>query len=150
MLALHTNQRHGIDRYELRELAGLMFSVSICSPEYAAKHRELLAARGGIAPKRRQGAPARSTAGREAQSRNKRIFIGREYAPAARERRRAGSKKAGAIRGAQLKKPRRPCVICGVVIPYKPGNAQAKVCGDACLRENRARHMAANRKNGVV
>lgn len=37
VLALHTYLIHGISRYELRELAGLNRSTSICDPDHSAK-----------------------------------------------------------------------------------------------------------------
>lgn len=33
MLATHTNRAHGIDRHELRELAGLLKGAKVCAPE---------------------------------------------------------------------------------------------------------------------
>lgn len=40
VLAVHTNKAHGIDRRELREMAGLTSNDSICAPEYAQGARE--------------------------------------------------------------------------------------------------------------
>jgi len=45
VLALHTNKEHGIDRKELRELAGLRPKDSACSPEASANARENLLSR---------------------------------------------------------------------------------------------------------
>lgn len=40
-IAKHTNSAHGIDRRQLRELAGLPWTASICAPDLAARRREL-------------------------------------------------------------------------------------------------------------
>lgn len=40
VLANHTRQAHGVDRRELRNLAGLLLKDSICSPETSRKSRE--------------------------------------------------------------------------------------------------------------
>lgn len=40
-IARHTNSAHGVDRKQLRELAGLPWTASICSPEVSARRREL-------------------------------------------------------------------------------------------------------------
>lgn len=44
-LAGHTNKEHGIDRVELRDLAGLPRSSSVCSPESSEASRRALEAR---------------------------------------------------------------------------------------------------------
>jgi predicted nucleic acid-binding Zn ribbon protein len=36
VLALHVSQKHGIDRFQLRDLAGLTYSASICDPQLSA------------------------------------------------------------------------------------------------------------------
>jgi hypothetical protein len=41
VVAVHTNKTHGIDKWELREMAGLTTRDSICAPEYADRAREL-------------------------------------------------------------------------------------------------------------
>ncbi|MFE7906511.1 hypothetical protein [Streptomyces albogriseolus] len=41
VIAVHTNKTHGIDKWELREMAGLTTRDSICAPEYASRAREL-------------------------------------------------------------------------------------------------------------
>lgn len=40
VIAVHTNKTHGIDRRELREMAGLTSNDSICAPEYSEGARE--------------------------------------------------------------------------------------------------------------
>ncbi|GAP53824.1 hypothetical protein AHiyo6_03890 [Arthrobacter sp. Hiyo6] len=45
VLASHTNKEHGVDRLELRRLADLSSSASICSPDTSGRARASLAAR---------------------------------------------------------------------------------------------------------
>jgi transposase len=45
VLAAHTNKAHGIDRSELRKLAGLSQSASICAPDYSEDRREAVSKR---------------------------------------------------------------------------------------------------------
>jgi hypothetical protein len=45
VLAAHTNKAHGVDRSELRRLAGLNSGASICSPEFSDQARSSLTAR---------------------------------------------------------------------------------------------------------
>jgi transposase len=39
-LACHTNRAHGVDKVELRTLAGLPWNASICDPDYSSARRE--------------------------------------------------------------------------------------------------------------
>lgn len=147
VLALHVSQRHGIDRYELRDLAGLPKNSSVCSPEYSEVHRELLVGRGGIRPKTSPGnrRPQQfSRAGREAKRRVGQALGKRERTPADRE----VAKANGAKRGAQLRKPRQPCAVCGGEIPFVPSKTQTKTCSPACRTELKSRNMSAARRSG--
>lgn len=41
ILASHTTRLHGVDRFQLRDLAGFTYSTSICDPDTAADRREI-------------------------------------------------------------------------------------------------------------
>lgn len=45
LLAVHTNKAHGVDRYELRQMAGLSRSAPVCSPEVSENRRANLLSR---------------------------------------------------------------------------------------------------------
>ncbi|MHA6764773.1 hypothetical protein [Streptacidiphilus sp. PAMC 29251] len=148
VLALHTGNRHGIDRHELRRLAGLVKHASICSPEYGDGQRTLLAKRGGMEPRERPKKGRKvvvSDAGRKVMRDN----AAKNLHPTT-EQRHEGAVRAGAIRGEQLRKERQPCVTCGGEIAFRPGKTQLKTCSDACLRERKAQVMSAARRTGVL
>ncbi len=42
ILASHTTRLHGVDRFQLRDLAGLTYSASVCAPEIADERREIV------------------------------------------------------------------------------------------------------------
>lgn len=48
ILALHTTRLHGVDRFQLRDLAGLTYSASICAPEVAETRREIVRRSGRV------------------------------------------------------------------------------------------------------
>ena len=94
IVAGHTQRAHGIDRYELRDLAGLYYSTSITPPEHAAERAQ--AARKHLVPleysqRSKTGSKQReSTAGLKAkyrfteEDRRKRAEVG--FTEAAREK----------------------------------------------------------------
>ncbi|MFD6968352.1 hypothetical protein [Streptomyces sp. NPDC059949] len=140
-------QRHGVDRHELRRLAGLVKQASICSPEYSEKHRQLLVERGGIAPKERPKKGRKivlSEAGRTVHRRTLEALAERPRTPA----QMAASKANGIKRGEQLRKPRQPCANCGTEVPFRPSKAAAKTCSAQCLTELKSRNMSAARRSG--
>lgn len=137
LLAGHTNKCHGIDKYELRELAGLMYHVSICDPELAATQSENAKRRGSggaVASATRMQRRRMSTAGREAL-RQARLANPEQLSAAGK----VGGPIGGAIRGEQMKKPRKPCVVCGNEIPFICGNIDWKTCSPECRTANKAR-----------
>lgn len=73
-IAKHTNAAHGIDRFTLREMCGLPWTASVCSPEISERRRQLNSASGRIeqlrALPRSSGPRAVSPAGRAVLARN--------------------------------------------------------------------------------
>lgn len=67
VVAIHTTQAHGVDRFALRDEFGLIRGVSICDPAYARACSERM--RETTLPRpRTRGTPRLSTAGRARQS----------------------------------------------------------------------------------
>ncbi|MEH0586209.1 hypothetical protein QA942_19815 [Streptomyces sp. B21-106] len=93
VIAVHTNKTHGVDKYELRDLAGLSTQDSICAPEYSERARENairneIYKRGNQSPKQRR--PQRWTsAGRD---RNRSTIIAVNGTITAEERLAAAAK----------------------------------------------------------
>lgn len=143
LLAGHTNKKHGISHIELRDLAGVPLNASICSPEYSERKREEGRRRGAIpTPKdRARSKPRISKAAREVLRANGLRFTAEERSAAGK----IGGPIGGAARGAQLKKPRDPCAVCGAVIPYVSGKTQWKTCSPECRRVHKSRVAAAGR-----
>ena len=48
ILASHTTRLHGVDRFQLRDLAGFTYSASVCAPEVADERREIVRRAGHI------------------------------------------------------------------------------------------------------
>lgn len=48
ILASHTTRLHGVDRFQLRDLAGLTYSASVCAPEVADERREIVRRSGRV------------------------------------------------------------------------------------------------------
>lgn len=42
ILASHTTRLHGVDRFQIRDLAGLTYSTSICDPDVSEDRREIV------------------------------------------------------------------------------------------------------------
>lgn len=150
LLASHTNRQHGIDRWELRELAGLPYNAPVCDPAYSEKHRQIGKQRGGlpkVADAKPRAKPRISAAAREVLRRNGEARI----AALTAEQRALGRQRAGITRAKQLKKPRQPCAVCGSPIPYRPGNTKQQTCGTPeCvhkLRSARASEVRARNRS---
>lgn len=82
MLASHTNREHGIDRVELRDLAGLPRRSSICSPETSEISRRALVERPDYAEMRMRGAAIGQKRGVDAS----RVLTAARYQEAQHER----------------------------------------------------------------
>lgn len=144
LLAGHTNKSHGIDKYELRDLAGVAYSTSICDPELAeelSKNSKRRGSGGVIASAGPRKQARISDAGRAAW----REAVGRLTFAQHSAAGKIGGPKGGAIRGAQMRKPRQPCVVCGGEIPFISGNKVWKTCSPECRRTNKSRAVAASR-----
>lgn len=99
VIAVHTNKSHGIDKWELREMAGLTTRDSICAPEYADRARELAVERklheNGAKSAKNERRPQRWTsAGRQKQT----ATITAVNARLAPEERITAARKAGEAR----------------------------------------------------
>lgn len=139
MLAGHVNQRHGVDRFEFREMAGLMRHESICDPDFSAERSAWTSSLGLQPPGTQPGRTLTwSTAGKARQRENAR----RVAKGLSREQREAMGRKGGATRGAQLRKERQPCVICDGPIAFTPGYPDRKTCSSDCLTRFKARSMS--------
>lgn len=150
MLAGHVAKAHGVDRFELRELAGLLRGASVCDPAYSEERSALAVTRGAKPPRRKKGQQqAMSTAGLESQRANSRSNMAKVIAMNAdrtpEERSQIARKGA-----AQRIKPRSACVICGEPVPYRSGRTQQKTCSKACERTLRSRSAATARKRGTT
>lgn len=144
LLALHVNHKHGIDRVELRDLAGVTMNTSICAPEYSETKREQ-GKRNGPVPKASGDKPRRkpriSAAAREVLRQNGLRFSFEERSAMGK----VGGPRGGAIRGDQLRKPRPPCEVCGTTIPFVSGKTQLKTCSPECRRVHKSRATAQSR-----
>ncbi|MEU3160025.1 hypothetical protein ABZ753_21580 [Streptomyces griseoincarnatus] len=102
ILALHTTRLHGVDRFQLRDLAGLTYSTSICAPEVAEERREIVRRSGrvlvspGRGVKRRLSEAAKETARRKLEA--ARSDEQRRAATAAAQTPEARAKQAAALR----------------------------------------------------
>lgn len=127
-LASHTSAVHGIDRHQLRDMAGLFESTSVCSPEYRAE----CASRAKQHP-----IPPRLTLVRGTKKRlntaARAAVTARLLAVSSDEQRRAANRAAVAISS----KPR-ACTICGTVMP----TSKRPVCSVACRIEAHRRNAA--------
>lgn len=141
MLAGHVNGQHGIDRFELRELAGLTRHVSICDPAYSDERRDLAQRQDRKPPPAKPGRQVTlSSAGREQLRANAQATQAKIKGTEAAQR---GGRAGGRVRGAQLRKERPPCAVCGSSIPTvssgkgrtRPGQ---KTCSDQCLSQLRS------------
>lgn len=121
VLAAHTHQAHGIDKLELRHLAGVAKKDSICDPSYsqevAERQRALAIARGTTPP--RSG--------------------GHRWSEGAKAKARAAAESR--------RKPRQNCVICGTQVPYRPSKPNLKTCSSACLKQAHAKRGDESLKN---
>ena len=172
LLARHTNARHGIDKKELRDLAGLAYKDSITAGELKERRRQIavelitagrLRSPGGV-PGR---TPLRSKAGKERMKRKPST----EAPPCANCGRPARRKDTSAWQeenrsGAWLKscsdecgqvlrraaydartKPRPSCVVCGTTISNGRGRpGKVKTCSVECDRARRAKTMRETRR----
>lgn len=143
VLAQHTVLTHGVGRRDLRNMAGMTIGESICDPEHSEQHRQLAHAQGSKPPRAAPGQDQRvfTEAGRQRQSDRAR----KVWAAKTEEQRRAFSLSGSMARKGKPQKPRQPCVICGVEIPYRSGNAARRVCSSECNKIRLSRQLAAQR-----
>jgi predicted nucleic acid-binding Zn ribbon protein len=131
LLAGHTNRAHAVDRWELRELAGLAYSTSILAPEDRERVRERNRGRPPPDGRLNRGRRHRmSPAGREAQLAGYRRW---STTPEAAAQRRS----AAAVSGRRRRLPH-PCPVCGATVP----TAARVTCSAACRRVIRRRTQA--------
>lgn len=101
VLAVHTSKIHGVDRRDLRELAGLNGSARICAPEFSERARQLahehnIGARGAAVD--RSGRPKKyrtTSAGRAATARNLEAYFA-TLSPDEAQRQRESASRLGA------------------------------------------------------
>lgn len=165
LLARHTHAQHGIDKKQLRDLAGLAYSDSITSDGLKEQRRQIalgLIASGRLRPpggkKGRKAEP--SAAGRERMKRRPGtaapdcINCGR---PARRKQSQNGSGSRwlktcseACAREASRKartKERPACVVCNKPVPFERGRpGKAKTCSAECLHERLSTAMSERRK----
>lgn len=174
VLARHTNVAHGISAKELRELALLLKTVSICAPEHAENCRERPQME-ILRQSRRSGARKSaelSTAGRTSLIESGRRLATR-YPPAGNPlmwqrapRARCNvcgrqipadlphaavtcspecrGKAQAARNSANKRRPRGTCAVCGDQIPFVRGRTAWKTCSQTCRATLRSR-AATNR-----
>lgn len=106
VLAVHTSKIHGVDRRELRELAGLNGSARICAPEFSERARQLahehnLGAMGAAVDRSSRPKKYRTTsAGRAAVSRNLETYFA-TLSPEEAQRQREAASRVGVRKRAQ-------------------------------------------------
>ena len=144
VLAGHTQKVHGVDRFELRELADLTYSTSLLDERtreaFSARAKARLATgvplpiSNGVRKKRRL-----SPAGKRIQA-EKLLRFAEQLGPEGLSRQRAA---AGRRKGELSRKPH-PCPACGTILP----TAHPITCSPACrrvIRVQTARASAAKR-----
>jgi predicted nucleic acid-binding Zn ribbon protein len=139
VLAGHTARTHGVDRLELRVLAGLTYSASILDDdtreEFSARAKARLAA-GAAPPPGAHGNTRRlSPAGKRiATDRLRRLA--EQLGPDGLAKQRA----AAARRHAELSRKPHPCPVCGTMLP----TAHPMTCSPRCRRVIRVRTARAS------
>lgn len=140
VLAGHTQKVHGVDRFELRELADLTYSTSLLDERtreaFSARARARLAtgvplpSSNGVRKKRRL-----SPAGKRIQA-EKLLRFAEQLGPEGLARQRT----AAARRKGELSRKPHPCPACGSVLP----TAHPITCSPACRRVIRVRTARAS------
>jgi hypothetical protein len=146
VLAGHTQKVHGVDRFDLRELADLTYSTSLLDDrtreQFSARAKARLA-RGvplpsgaGVTRKRRV-----SPAGKRIQA-DKLRRIAERLGPDGMARQRT----AAARRSGELKRKPHPCPACGTILP----TAHPITCSSDCRRVIRVRTARASAAKRVA
>lgn len=145
VLAGHTQKVHGVDRFELRELADLTYSTSLLDErtreEFSARAKARLAAgtplptNSGVKKKRRM-----SPAGKRIAA-EKLLRFAERLGPEAMSRQRT----AAARRSGELRRKPHPCPACGTIMP----TAHPITCSPACRRVIRVRTAQASARKRV-
>jgi hypothetical protein len=145
VLAGHTQEVHGVDRFELRELADLTYSTSILDERtreaFQARAKARLAA--GIPLPTNQGTRKKrrlSPAGKRIAAEKLHRFA-EQLGPEGLSRQR----KAAARRSGELRRKPHPCPACGTIMP----TAHPITCSPACRRLIRVRTARASAEKRV-
>jgi len=140
VLAGHTQKVHGVDRFELRELADLTYSTSLLDERTREAFSQRAKARlalgvplpssSGVRKKRRL-----SPAGKRIQA-EKLLRLAEQLGPEGLARQRT----AAAQRKGELSRKPHPCPACGTILP----TAHPITCSPACRRVIRVRTARAS------
>jgi ribosomal protein S27AE len=145
VLAGHTQKVHGVDRFELRELADLTYSTSILDERtreaFSARAKARLAA--GIPLPTNDGARKKrrlSPAGKRIAA-EKLLRFAEQLGPEGLSRQRT----AAARLSGELRRKPHPCPACGTILP----TAHPITCSPACRRLIRVRTALASAEKRV-
>lgn len=151
VLALHTQRAHGIDRFELRRLAGLFYTVgSICSPEHSEARKKRMR-KSGWHPTPQVWALRKPRHLSEACKRLNMEKMARMHGlPDVAETRKRASKRAGEVSRSKAKG--HPCPVCRRHVHL----ARRSTCGKPkCITERKRQNglklhgfLAKHRKEG--
>jgi hypothetical protein len=140
VLAGHTQKLHGVDRFELRELADLTYSASLLDDRTREQFSERAKARlargvplpssNGVRTKRRLSPAGKRIAAEKLRRITERL------GPDGMARQRA----AAARRSGEVQRRPHPCPACGTVLP----TAHPITCSPACRRIIRVRTAQAS------
>lgn len=135
VLASHTQKVHGVDRFELRELADLTYSTSLLDErtrqQFSARAKARFATGVGLPTSSGVGKKRRlSPAGKRIHA-EKLLRFAEELGPERLSRQRT----AAARYGAAIRRKPHPCPVCGTVLP----TAHPITCSPACRRVIRVR-----------
>ena len=141
VLATHVHRAHAIDKLQLRELAGLFYSSSICAPEHADRcaSRAKRLMEGGKDLRPRRDGPRRLSPAAKALNAEK-FDRARALAPPGRPPADLGREAHIAARAAERQKDPRVCMYCGIVfvLERRRGKASRRTCSNDCLTALRA------------
>lgn len=130
LLAGHTNKAHGIDRFQLRDCAGLPYSAVICDPAHSAACSENVRQRPFTDEDRRKAHGGKRRISQYARAADlEKLHSWRETVGESAYR---ASRRAGGRASAEKTARPHPCPTCGEVIP----RSRPMFCSAACrLRE---------------
>jgi predicted RNA-binding Zn-ribbon protein involved in translation (DUF1610 family) len=144
VLAVHTNKTHGVDKRELREMAGLTLGVSICSEGYSARARELASGRAfdgaAIGANRKKQPREWTSAGKVKVTEN---LVRWNETPESAATRSVAGQAGGRARAERYAANRIAfvCPVCGKDFALPPSTARKTVSTPACSKKCRSESL---------